>query len=131
MDRLSYRSLFTILLCALPLACSSAPTGPEGAIQEFYRHLNEGHYRQAMSLYNSEARGIFEDPETGGDSVFDEWARTETKDGKVDRVQVVQQEASDVHASVEFQIVYTDGTRVSRSVTLTHESGEWKLGLIS
>ncbi len=84
-----------------------------------------------MSLYNSEARGIFEDPETGGDSGFDEWARTETKHGKVDRVQVVQQEASDVHASVEFQIVYTDGTRVSRSVTLTHESGEWKLGLIS
>ena len=131
MDRLSYRTLFTILLCALPLACSSAPTGPEQAIQEFYRHLNEGDYTQAMSQYNGEARGIFADPEAAGESVFDEWARIETKDGKVDRVQVVQQEASDDHASVEFQIVYTDGTRVSRSVTLTHESGKWKLGLIS
>ncbi len=131
MDRLSYRALFTILLCALPLACSSAPTGPEEAIQEFYRYLNDAHYTQAMSLYNSEARGIFEDPETAGESVFDEWARPETKNGRIGRVQVVQQEASDDHASVEFQIVYTDGTRVSRSVTLTHEGGEWKLGLIS
>ncbi len=131
MDRLSYRTLFTILLCALPLACSPAPSGPEEVLQEFYRHLNEGHYTQAMSLYNSDARGTFEDPEAVGDSMFDEWARTETKDGKVDRVQIVQQEASDDHTSVKFQIVYTDGTRVSRSVTLTHESGEWKLGLIS
>ena len=131
MNRLSYRTLLTILLCALPLACSSAPTGPEQAIQEFYQHLNAGDYPQAMSQYNSEARGIFEDPATVGESVFDEWARIETKDGKVDRVQVVQQEASDDRATVEFQIVYTDGTRVSRRVTLTHESGEWKLGLIS
>ncbi len=131
MDRLSYRALLTILLFALPLACSPAPSGPEEVIQEFYRYLNEGHYTQAMSLYNSEARRIFEDPETAGDALFDEWARTETKDGKVDRVQVVQQEASDEHASMEFQIVYTDGTRVGRSVTLTQESGEWKLGLIS
>ncbi len=131
MDRPSYRSLFTILLCALALACSPAPSGPEEVVQEFYRYLNEGHYTQAMSLYNREARGIFEDPATVGDSSFDEWARTETKDGKVDSVQVVQHEASDDHASVEFQIVYTDGTRISRSVTLTHASGEWKLGLIS
>jgi hypothetical protein len=131
MNRFSYQALFTISLCALALACSSAPTGPEAAIQEFYRYLNEGDYTRAMAQYNSEARGIFEEPETAGESVFAEWARTETKNGKVDRVQVVQEETSDERASVEYQIVYTDGTRSSRSVTLTHESGEWKLGLIS
>ncbi len=131
MNRPPCRALFTILLCALPLACSSAPTGPEQAIQDFYRHLNEGAYSKAMSLYNSEAHAVFEDPETAGSSVFGEWARSETKDGRVDRVQVLQQETSDDRASVEFEIVYADGTRVSRSVALTREGGEWKLGLIS
>ena len=131
MNRSSYLALFTILLCALAFACSSAPSGPEQAVQEFYRHLNEGAYSNAMSLYNDEARRIFENSETAGSSMFGEWARTETKDGKVDRVQVLQQEASDDGASVEFEIVYADGTRVSRSVTLAREDGEWKLGLIS
>ena len=131
MDRLSYRTLFTILLCALALACSSPPTGPEAAIQEFYVHLNEGHYTRAISLYDSEARKEFQDAESSGNTVFGEWARSETKDGEFDRVQIVEQETSDDHASVEFQIVYTDGTRVRRSVTLTRENGAWKLGFIS
>ena len=130
MNRLSYGALLTILLCTLPVACSSGPAGPEQAIQEFYGHLNEGHHAQAMSLYDSEARGIFEDSQTAGESLFDEWARSETKDGKFERIQVIQQEVSDDRASVEFEVVYTDGTRVSRRVTLTHESGGWKLGLI-
>ena len=131
MNRLSYRALFTILLCALPLACSSDPTGPEMAIQEFYGHLNDGDYTQAMALYNSDARGTFEDPEAVGDSMFDEWARTETKHGKVDRVRVVEEQATEYQASVQFEIVYTDGTRASRSVTVLQESGAWKLGFIN
>jgi hypothetical protein len=100
-------------------------------IQEFYGHLNDGHYTQAMALYNSDARGTFEDPEAVGDSRFDEWARTETKHGKVDRVRVVEEQATEYQASVEFEIVYTDGTRASRSVTVLQENGAWKLGFIN
>ncbi len=129
MNRLWY--LFAIPLCAMALACSSGPSGPEQVIQQFYSHLNDGAYSNAMSLYSSDARGIFEDSASDGSSMFGEWARIETREGKVDRVQLLQQEASDDGASVEFEIVYVDGTRVSRSVTLTRENGEWKLGLIS
>ena len=131
MNRPSCRSLLTILLCALALACSSPPSGPEQTLQEFYGHMNEGAYSRAMSMYSDESRGIFEDPATGGTSVFDEWARSESKDGKIARVEILEQESSGDRVSVEFEIVYADGPRVSRSVTLTRESGEWKLGLIS
>jgi hypothetical protein len=54
----------------------------------------------------------------------------ETKNGKVESVRIVQEQAEASSATVEFEVVYRDGTQASRTVTMTLEDGEWKLGLI-
>jgi hypothetical protein len=112
--------------------CASGPSeGPGQSIEQFYRHLNEGNYREAMALYSFEARQVLEDPDTASDAGFAEWAKVETKDGKVDEVRVVQQQDSDdSNATVEYKIIYRDGSSVDRRVTMTLEDGQWKLGLI-
>jgi hypothetical protein len=120
------------LLALLVVACSSAPEdGPAQAVEQFYGHLNDGDYRRAMALYSAEARAALDDPDSASAEGFADWAKLETKDGKVDRVQVTQEQADEASATVEFSVVYKDGTSASHTVTLTFEDGAWKLGLIS
>ncbi len=132
------RARFAVFLLVSSIAllggCSSPDTsgGPEQVVHEFYQHLNSGDYDRAMSYYGKEARAIFEDPATASDSGFSRWARKETKEGRVDEVEVTRSTPSEdqTTTALEYEIVYSDGTRASRSVTLSHKNGEWKLGLI-
>lgn len=131
MRRFVYRAWLPLLLGSLLLGCSSEATGPELALEQFYRHLNDREYVQAIALYSAESRGVLDDPAAGGGSGFDEWALSETRNGKVKSVQVTGHEGAEERTQVQFEVVYTDGTRVNRSVTLTREDGEWRLGFIS
>jgi hypothetical protein len=99
-------------------------------VEEFYERLNDGDYRRAMALYNAEARQVLDDPDSASTEGFAEWAKLETKNGTVDRVQVMDERADEENATVDFQVVYSDGTRTVHTVKLTLEEGEWKLGLI-
>jgi len=131
MSRTLHRTLVLPFLGLLLLGCSSSPDdGPAQAVKDFYRHLNNENYRGAMSLYNAEARQVLEDPNTASAEGFAEWARAETKDGEVDEVRVLQEQAEEASATVEYEVVYSDGTRANHTVTLTLEDGGWKLGLI-
>ena len=131
MSRSLHRTLVLPFLGLLLLGCSSSPdNGPAQAVERFYRHLNNENYRGAMSLYNAEARQILEDPNTASAEGFAEWARVETKDGKVDQLRVLQEQADETSETVEYEVVYTDGTRANHTVSLTLEEGAWKLGLI-
>ncbi len=124
--------LLALAAGALVGCASSEPVGGAGqAVQEFYRHLNDGQYSVALSLYNAETRGVLEDPNAASDSAFADWAKLETKGGKVDRVDVVQQdETGEATASVQYRVVYSDGSSVERKVSMTFEAGKWKLGWI-
>jgi len=129
------RVIGVVLAALLVLAgagCASGPSeGPQQSIEQFYRHLSDGDYRGAMSLYSAEARKVLEDPNSASDAGFAEWAKLETKDGAVDAITVVQQEDQDeTSASVVYRVVYRDGSTVDRTVTMTLEDGQWKLGLI-
>lgn len=128
------RRHFLWLALALVAAsgCASAPDGgPEQAVQGFYTHLNDGNYGAAIGLYSAEALSVLQDPDSASDSAFAAWAKEETKEGSVDRVEVVQQEATgDDSATVEFRVVYRDGSTAEHTVTVTRESGAWKMGLI-
>jgi len=132
----TWRRVIGIVLAALLVlagagCASESSDGPQQSIEQFYQHLSDRNYRGAMSLYNAEARKVLEDPDMASDSGFAEWAKLETKDGKIDAVTVVQQENPDeTRATVEFRVVYSDGSTVDRTVTLTLEDGQWKLGLI-
>jgi hypothetical protein len=131
MTRTLLRTLGPLALGLLILGCSSGPEGgPAQALDQFYNHLNRENFPEAMSLYNAEARELLEDPNAADDGAFAEWARLETKHGRVDEVRVLQEQAEETSATVEFEVVYTDGTRAQHTVTLTLEDGEWKLGLI-
>jgi len=124
--------VLAVLLLLAGAGCASGPSdGPQQSIEQFYQYLSDGNYRGAMSLYSAEAREVLEDPDTASDTGFAEWAKLETKDGKVDKVTVVpQEESGETSAAVEYRVVYSDGSSVDRKVTMTLEDGEWKLGLI-
>ena len=132
MNRISFGILATLFVMMLVPGCSSKPdTGPVAALQEFYGHLNDGDYPEAMQLYDDKSRQVLLDPNTGSKEAFSIWALGETKNGSVDKVRVVKQEAGDKNATLDYEVVYSDGSTAKHTVTLTLESGAWKLSLIS
>ena len=120
--------LVPLLAMLVVLGCSGPKAaGPGQAVQDFYRHLNDGNYDDAMTLYSAEARDVLAAPDSG----FADWAKTETKSGKIDGVEVVaEKEVGEQTATVTYEIVYTDGSKVARTVSVTLEDGAWKLGFI-
>jgi hypothetical protein len=125
--------LAVALCCGPILNCASGEEegGPGHTVQQFYRHLNDGAYVEAKGLYNAEALAVLDDPDVSSDEGFRAWAQQETKSGIISEVTIVNSSVEEMSAAVEFEIVYGDGTRLQRSVTLTQEAGQWKLGFIS
>ncbi len=119
-----------VLACSLGLACSTADSEATTAVKTFYGHLNDGNYADAMSLYDSATREQIEDPDDAGSSVFSDWAEIETKDGKFDSLEVVEETETDGETVVLFDVHYTDGTSKRAQVSLKQENGEWKLGFL-
>lgn len=121
----------------LMLSCSStekppekSAEAPEKAVELFYRQLNEGDYAGAMTLYNSEALQAIEDPQGADDAGFAAWAESETHGGRVQQVKITRTDVGPTSATVEYEVVYSDGASKHSKVALTLEDGQWKLGLI-
>lgn len=127
-------SLFLVIILALGLipACSPGAdeSGPGGAVQRFYEHLNNGEYADAKALYNAEARKLLDDPEFSSDEGFRDWARQHTHQGSISEVKILSAETVEGEAHVEFEIVFDDGSTQAGQVTTTLENDEWKLGLL-
>jgi hypothetical protein len=104
--------------------------GPGAVVEVFYKHLNDENFSEAMALYSADALSALEggDPaETG----FADWARQETREGSLQRIAVLGVEQPGETATVHFEIVYGDGTKARRSVTLVREDGTWRMNLVS
>jgi len=99
--------------------------GPGGAVQSFYRHLNDGDYPEAKVLYTSEARQALDDPE-----MFGSWAEQATRKGTISKIEIINSTVEETSATVEFEIVFDDGSKEPHTVELVDEDGQWKLGLI-
>jgi len=131
-----FKSLLLLLALAglLMSGCASSDEAAGEAaqtVQEFYEHLNDGNYDAARSLYNAEARGVLLDPNSASDEAYSAWAELETKEGKIDRVEIVgEEETPEEGTSVQYRVVYSDGSSVERAVAVTLEQGKWKIGLI-
>jgi len=105
-------------------------SGPGGAVQRFYRHLNDGDYATAKALYNAETRKMLDDPDLSSEEGFREWAAQQTRDGSISRVEILSAEIAGDEARVEFEIRFRDGSTQAGQVTAKLEDGEWKLGFL-
>jgi len=128
-----------ILLVSLAaVACGGSPPAPpppeesgpdaatpEGTVQLFFEHLNEGRSAEAMALYTDEAREALEDPE-----VFGSWVAQITHEGTIKDVRIVDTAPQPGHTTVDFEIVYEDGSQVRRTVQVEGGEGQWQMGLI-
>ena len=130
----SYRGAIAALcLLTLCVACSSSSeSGSETqiAIQQFYDSLGAGDYPAVLGMYTSDVRQMLELPGGEVDENYQDWAKGETKDGKVDRIEIVEESVETDTAEVKYRVVYGDGSTAERSVKMTREEGQWKLGFI-
>jgi hypothetical protein len=123
------------LFCIVALfgACSSSDSGKsetELAIQQFYDRLGAEDYPTALGYYSMQVREMLEVTGGGVDESYIEWAREETKQGSVERVEIVNETVEAETADIKYRVVYDDGSTAERTVSLTREEGEWKLGFI-
>ena len=126
-------ALVVVCLSALIVACGG-PTevgdaGEAGqTVQQFYKHLNDGNHDAAVALYSSEVRQMLE----GDDEGFSTWAQSESREGAIKEVKIVDEEIDDVAgaATVSFELDYSSGSPARRTVVLSKEEGSWKLGFI-
>jgi len=119
--------LSTLLLLIAVAACSSPGSDPAAkAVETFYGSLNEAQYEQALAHYNDELRQTLGNPDSG----FGEWARSETKNGSIEKIEIEGTEELEGEKTVTYKVVYKDGSSVDRSVSLTGSDDDWKLGFI-
>ena len=132
MKRISRGWLPVLCLLALCVACSSSTTSSETevAIQQFYDRLGAEDYTAVLAMYNVEVRQALQISGGQVDQGFVEWAQEETKMGRVDRIEIVEESVENDTAEVKYRVVYGDGSTTERSVGLTREEGQWKLGFI-
>lgn len=128
-DKRSALSILVLVL-GLALACSSGgeSADPGGAVQLFYKHLNNGKYNDAKEMYNAEARATLDDPEVSSEAGFRSWADTQTKQRSIAEVEILSSATDDSGATVDYEIRYEDGSVKKSRVKLTQEDGAWKLG---
>jgi hypothetical protein len=125
--------LLSFIAVILVAACSTGtdePKGPEGAVQVFYQHLNDGDYDTVMSLYSAEVRSVLGDPDTSSAEAFQAWAEQHTKDGSIENVEILSSEAVETGTFVQYRLDFKDGSSWSGEVTLTEEEGAWKVGFV-
>ena len=121
-----------VIVVLLPhCAPSEVEGGPQETVRAFYRHLNDESYDAAKRLYDDAVLEVLDDPESSSEEGFRTWVRKETKNGRVSELEISSATVDESAATLEYAIVYKDGTRESRSVTLSRDDEQWKLGFIS
>lgn len=121
--------LLLLFSCWLP-SCALFGHSPGSAVEQFYRHLNAGEYSKAKELYDAESRQLVDGQLMALGGGFSNWADTETRKGTIEKVTIVNSQVRGEGATVDYAIVYKDGSTVSKTVSLTKEGGYWKIGLI-
>lgn len=107
-------------------AAEDAGPKVEDTVKAFYEHLNAGHQDAALALYTEANRTAMSAPDSG----FTEWAKSETKEGTLQTVEVEPVTATGATVTVPFTLVYNDGTRSQRAVDAYKIGGTWMLGSV-
>lgn len=124
--------LAILCLLAICVACSSSSKSSEAelAIQQFYDHLAAEEYSAVLAMYNADVRNALQVSGGQVDQGFVEWAKEETKNSRVDRIEIVEESVETDTAEVKYRVVYNDGSSAERGVALIREEGQWRLGYI-
>ncbi|HEX5041855.1 MAG TPA: hypothetical protein VFV75_03055 [Candidatus Polarisedimenticolaceae bacterium] len=113
-------------------ATETAPAedaGPkvEDTVKAFYEHLNAGQQAEALALYTEANRTAMSAPDSG----FADWAKSETKDGTLQTVEVEPVSNPGNTVTVPFTLVYKDGSKELRAVEAYNIGGTWMLGSVT
>ncbi len=112
----------------LALSCGSSEEGSaRAAVEGFFDRLNDGDYSGAIAYYDAQMQETM----SGAGSSFGDWARGLTKNGSVDRVEILNEDLDEDRGEIRFELIYTDGSKRAGSVKLRMENGAWKLGAVS
>ena len=132
MKRISKGWIPVLCLLALCAACSSSSSTSETevAIQQFYDRLGAEDYTTVLGMYNADVRQALQISGGQVDQGYVAWAQKDTKMGKVDGIEIVEETVDNDTAEVKYRVDYGDGSTADRSVKLTREDGQWKLGYI-
>jgi len=99
----------------------------EETVKAFYEHLNAGQQAEALALYTEANRTAMSAPDSG----FADWAKSETKDGTLQSVEVQPVANPGNTITVPFTLVYKDGSKAERAVEAYRIGGTWMLGSVT
>ncbi len=126
MKRTNLWTLAGITILALAWgACGSASflkKSPEDVVKAFFKAANEGRYSEAEGYLTSSAKMLM--AAGGGVKNF---ADRESRDGKIETVEIVKVETRGEGAKIYYKIHYTGGQTKDDDVSLIKENGEWKI----
>jgi hypothetical protein len=102
---------------------------PESTVTRFYDQLNKGEYSKAKSLLTADARQLVDGPLMVLAGGFANFAEQETKRGTIREVKILSSVARGEGATVQYQVVFKDGSIETKSNSLSKEDGSWKMGI--
>lgn len=102
------------------------------AVQQFYRHLNDGEHDAAFGMYSGEVRQMLQGVDGSRDDSFSTWVQTESREGSINEVKIVAEEVDEDagETTVRFELNYSNGEPATRTVVLSKEGDRWRLGFI-
>jgi len=113
------------ILIALWGSCGSASIlkkSPENVVKAFFKAANDAKYSEAEGYLAASTKVLM--AAAGGIKKF---ADEQTRDGKIDRVEIVKVETRGEGAKVYYKIHYKDGQTKDDDASLIKENGEWKI----
>jgi len=111
------------VLVLFPASCSRIiKKGPPEVVKAFFAAANDGRYSDAERYLTASAKALM--VLAGGIKKF---ADTETRDGKLDSVEILQQETRGQGAKIHYRLRYKDGQTKDDDASLIVEDGEWRI----
>ena len=124
------KSRYLLNLVALVTAVSVLCTGcthlgkksPTDVLQAFFAAANAGRYSEAEQYFTSSAKSMMV---LGGG--IKKSADRETRDGKVDTVEILSTETRGEGTKLKYRIHYKGGQVKNDDATLIIENGDWRI----
>ena len=115
--------LWTIAALAISTACTNLlHKSPENVVKAFFTAANDGKYSEAEGYLASSTKVLM--AAAGG---IKKIADKETRDGKIESVEILKVETRGEGAKIYYKIHYKDGQTKDDDVSLIKENGEWKI----
>jgi hypothetical protein len=119
-----------LLVLLVLAACKPGLGAPARAVEAFYLHLNAGEYGAALDMYDTEPAAAVRTPDGAPSEPFLEWAKQETRDGRIQQIRIISEKTTGETSTVDFQVVYDGASPARRSVPLRNVGGQWKLDFV-